>query len=107
MAIVAAVMVIAVMMRSLRSERRKVTDMKKITAKVDGMMCLMCESHVNDMIRKAFKVKKVTSSHKKNETVIITGEDLSVDQIDTVLSEMGYHCIDVKVEPYKKSFFGL
>ena len=39
---------------------------------VDGMMCGMCESHVNDAIRKAFPVKKVTSSHKKGETVILT-----------------------------------
>ena len=41
---------------------------------VDGMMCGMCESHVNDAIRKAFPVKKVTSSHKKGETVILTDQ---------------------------------
>ena len=28
--------------------------MIKTTVKVDGMMCGMCESHVNDAIRKAF-----------------------------------------------------
>lgn len=32
--------------------------MKKITLKIDGMMCGMCESHVNDAIRKALAVKK-------------------------------------------------
>ena len=37
--------------------------MIKTTVKVDGMMCGMCESHVNDAVRKAFQVKKVTSSH--------------------------------------------
>lgn len=37
--------------------------MLKITLGVDGMMCGMCESHVNDAVRKAFPVKKVTSSH--------------------------------------------
>ena len=36
--------------------------MLKITLGVDGMMCGMCESHVNDAVRKAFPVKKVTSS---------------------------------------------
>lgn len=46
--------------------------MKKITLKIDGMMCGMCESHVNDCIRRSFNVKKVKSSHIKNETVIIT-----------------------------------
>ena len=40
--------------------------MKQITLKVDGMMCGMCESHVNEAVRKAFpKAKKVTSSHSK------------------------------------------
>lgn len=35
--------------------------MLKITAKVDGMMCGMCENHINDTVRKTFEVKKVTS----------------------------------------------
>lgn len=34
--------------------------MVKTTLKIDGMMCGMCESHVNDAIRNAFPVKKVT-----------------------------------------------
>lgn len=36
--------------------------MIKTTLKIDGMMCGMCESHMNDVIRKNFKIKKVTSS---------------------------------------------
>ncbi|UQT47967.1 hypothetical protein M5E87_24950 [Flavonifractor plautii] len=39
--------------------------MTKYTLVVDGMMCGMCESHVNDAVRKAFPVKKVTSSHEQ------------------------------------------
>lgn len=39
--------------------------MQKITVKVDGMQCGMCEAHVNDAVRAAFPVKKVTSSHSK------------------------------------------
>lgn len=45
--------------------------MKKITVKVEGMRCGMCESHVNDLVRRNFNVKKVTSSHIKGETVIL------------------------------------
>ena len=41
--------------------------MQKITLEIDGMMCGMCESHINDAIRKAFSVKKVSSSHSKDE----------------------------------------
>ena len=32
--------------------------MWKYTVEVNGMMCGMCEAHVNDAIRKAFPVKK-------------------------------------------------
>ena len=35
--------------------------MYKTTLKIDGMMCGMCESHINDTIRKAVPVKKVSS----------------------------------------------
>ena len=44
----------------------------KITIKIDGMMCGMCEAHINDDIRREFPVKKVTSSHSKGETAILT-----------------------------------
>ena len=43
--------------------------MVQTTLKVDGMMCGMCESHINDAVRNAFSVKKVTSSHSKGQTV--------------------------------------
>ena len=46
--------------------------MTQITLKIDGMQCGMCESHMNDAVRAAFPVKKVTSSHSKGETVIVT-----------------------------------
>ena len=39
--------------------------MIKTTLKIDGMACSMCESHVNDAVRNAVPVKKVTSSHTK------------------------------------------
>ena len=45
--------------------------MVKITLEVEGMACGMCEAHVNDAIRKAFPVKKVTSSHTKGKTEIL------------------------------------
>lgn len=42
--------------------------MQEITVGVDGMMCGMCESHVNDAVRAAFPtVKKVSSSHGAQE----------------------------------------
>jgi len=57
----------------MRCEFFVLTNGSEMQLKIDGMMCGMCESHVNDAIRKAFPaVKKVTSSHGKGETVVIS-----------------------------------
>ena len=81
--------------------------MLKITVQVDGMMCGMCESHVNDAVRKAFAVKKVTSSHSKGQTVILTETDIDEDEIRAALAPTGYEVKAVLKEPYeKKGLFG-
>jgi copper chaperone CopZ len=81
--------------------------MNKITVKIDGMICGMCESHVNDAIRNAFSVKKVTSSHAKGEAVILTEEPITEEQLRSVIDKTGYQALSVTVEPYeKKGLFG-
>lgn len=81
--------------------------MIKITVKVDGMMCGMCESHVNDSVRKAFPVKKVTSSHSKGQTVILTEDDISEEQLRAAIGQTGYQVLGISKEPYeKKGLFG-
>ena len=44
---------------------------QKITLEIGGMMCGMCENHVNDAIRNEFTVKKVISSHTKNRPLLL------------------------------------
>ena len=51
--------------------------MIQTTVKVSGMACSMCEAHINDTIRRAFSVEKVSSSHTKGETVILSHEPLN------------------------------
>lgn len=64
--------------------------MIRITVKVDGMMCGMCEAHINDAVRKALPVRKVTSNHKKKETVILTEQDISDSAIEAAVTQSGY-----------------
>ena len=81
--------------------------MLKITVQVDGMMCGMCESHVNDAVRKAFQVKKVTSSHSKGQTVILTENDIDEGTLRSAIGATGYEVKSVSKEPYeKKGLFG-
>ncbi len=81
--------------------------MLKITLKIDGMMCGMCESHVNDAVRRAFPVKKVASSHRKGETVILTETDISEQKLRDAVEATGYRVLAVSKESYeKKGLFG-
>jgi copper chaperone CopZ len=81
--------------------------MTEITLKIDGMMCGMCESHVNDAVRRAFNVKKVTSSHKKGETVIVTKEKIDVPKLKNIICETGYQVLSVEEKTVeKKGIFG-
>ena len=41
--------------------------MTRTTVQVSGMACGMCEAHVNDAVRSAFRVKKVNSSRARGE----------------------------------------
>ncbi len=68
------------------------------TVTVNGMMCGMCEAHVNDIIRKNFDVKKVKSSHTKNQTVIVSSEELNEDAIKQSIRSMGYEVKDIQKE---------
>ena len=79
----------------------------EITVDVDGMQCGMCENHVNEAVRGAFPVKKVSSSHSKKQTVIITEQDIDEQELKAVIDGTGYESGAVKKEPYeKKGLFG-
>ncbi|MCM1047188.1 MAG: cation transporter [Clostridiales bacterium] len=76
--------------------------MVKITLGVEGMACGMCEAHINDAVRNAFQVKKVTSSHTKKQTVIIAGQDIPEQELKDVVAKTGYEVVSVSSEPYEK-----
>ena len=76
--------------------------MIKTTLKIDGMMCGMCEAHINDAIRAAFRVKKVTSSHAKGETVIISEDAPDETKLRETVAATGYTLCGIASEPYEK-----
>lgn len=81
--------------------------MVKITVNIDGMSCGMCEAHINDAVRNAFTVKKVTSSHTKKETVILAEREIPEPELRKVIEKAGYDVISVSRESYeKKGLFG-
>lgn len=82
--------------------------MVKTTVAVDGMMCSMCESHINDVIRRNFKIKKVAADRGKGQAVILSEEAPDPELLKKVIAETGYTAGDVISKPYqKKGLFGL
>ena len=81
--------------------------MVKITVGIEGMACGMCEAHINEVVRNAFQVKKVTSSHTKKQTIIIAENDIPEQELKNEVAKAGYDVISVSSEPYeKKGLFG-
>ena len=78
--------------------------MIKTTLKIDGMMCGMCEAHVNAAVRECADVKKVKSSHVKNNTVIVCSSDEDLPKIKKAITALGYKITSEKTEPYKSLF---
>ena len=76
--------------------------MVKTVLKIDGMACSMCEAHVNDAVRKAFAVKKVTSSHGKGRTEILSDAPLDEAALRDALTAAGYTVMAVRTEPYER-----
>ena len=54
--------------------------------KVQGMMCGMCESHINEVVRKTAQVSKVSSSHTRGETVIVSEQALDIETLKQAIA---------------------
>ena len=81
--------------------------MIKTTVKIDGMQCNMCETHVKDLIRKKFDVKKIKASHVNGECVIVSPERFLEKSLLMSLERWGYKVTEMESEPYvKKGLFG-
>ena len=81
--------------------------MTKTTLQIEGMMCSMCEAHMNEAIRKAFPIQKVTSSHSKHCTEVFSEAPLDEAQLKAVVSAAGYTLTKITSEPYEKKGFSL
>ena len=81
--------------------------MLKIILEVEGMRCGMCETHVNDVVRRVDGVKKVKSSHAKGRTEKGRTEVVAEDSVNTALikeaiAKQGYGVGRIETQPYEK-----
>ena len=81
--------------------------MYQYTMKIEGMMCGMCEAHVNDALRGAFKPRRVTSSHAKGQTVLLSERELDEEALRAAVEQTGYRVTSIVAAPYEKRGFCL
>lgn len=63
------------------------------TLGIEGMACSMCESHINDAIRRNFSVKRVKSNRKKKTCVVVSEEPLDKSKVAEVIANLGYDLV--------------
>ena len=64
--------------------------MIRTTVRIAGMVCGMCEAHINDAIRNAFTVKKITSSRIKGEAIILSEAPPDTEKLKQIITSAGY-----------------
>ena len=82
--------------------------MIKTTLKIEGMMCSMCEAHIQDVIRRTVPgAKKVSASHGRGEASFVSEESADESTLRAAIDATGYRCLGVTAEPWeKKGWFG-
>ena len=76
--------------------------MIRTTVQVSGMVCGMCEAHVNNAVRSAFPVKKVSSSRTRGETVIESEAPLDQERLRQVINNTGYQMLSAAEKEISK-----
>ena len=76
--------------------------MLKIVFDVEGMRCGMCETHVNEVVRRVDGVKKVKSSHAKRRTEVIADDSVNTALIKEAIAKQGYGVGRIETMPYEK-----
>ena len=79
--------------------------MIRTIVRIDGMMCGMCEAHINEAIRAAFPVKKVSSSHTKGETVILSEVPPDVERLKQTINATGYTFVSASEDTAERKGF--
>lgn len=74
---------------------------------VEGMMCGMCEAHVNDALRKVPGVKKASASRSKRQVTIECDESVSDEVLLKAVDDTGYNASRVRAVPEKKGLRAL
>ena len=70
-------------------------DTMTTTIKVEGMMCMMCEKHVTEAVKKACNADSVIASHEAGTVVITSSSPIDAEAVMNAVNESGYKAIGI------------
>ena len=77
--------------------------MDKVTVKIEGMMCGMCEAHICDTIRRVFPdATKVKASRTRKEASFLTEGPVDAAKLEKAITDTGYTFLSIESEAYKR-----
>ena len=72
------------------NDHKEEKTMYKTTVTVEGMMCHMCEKHVNEAVSKAFAAENPVSDHAACKTEFVSAEKPDEAKVKEVIEAAGY-----------------
>lgn len=76
--------------------------MTKTTVGIEGMVCPMCEAHINDVIRRSFPVRSAKADRRRKRCVIVSEQPLDEAALRAAISSTGYEVTSFSSEPHKR-----
>ena len=80
--------------------------MNKYVIGIEGMRCPMCEAPVEKVIRNNIPYQSVKASHKKNNLIVITKNDLLEEDFRKLIDPTGYKITSFEKGLASKKLFG-
>lgn len=77
--------------------------MIETTVQVEGMVCGMCESHLNDALRRAFPAKKVSASRSRGHVLLLSEQPLDPEALRRCIDATGYRPGAISTRSVEKS----
>lgn len=75
----------------------------RTVAKIDGMMCGMCEAHIQDTIREAIPgATKVKADRKAKEATFLTDQPFEEKVLRRAINKTGYTYVSSETVPYEE-----
>ena len=76
--------------------------MKKVTVRIDGMRCGMCEAHICDAVRRAQPDAKKVKASRRRGTATFLCEYPNERALRRAINDTGYVFLSLSTEEYKK-----